>query len=259
MTISVRSKFYFGLEIDDTNFAIDFDEGIGELAADLEIGDLTLSEIGQEMARQMTSVGTQEYTATLNRDTRKLTISAPGNFSLLIDTGLRSASSGYTQLGFTGSDLSGSNNYESNLSIGLVWHPQNIIEEYEPIRYNQESIDPSVNESASGVINTISFGERSFMSGLFRLITDLPQNGKTNKLPSNPNARDEAVSFMKIAVKKHVMEFMEVATDTGNFEKVLLEDTEGGSKGTGFKLLKDFDEPIPGYYTLGTLKFREVT
>ena len=139
-----------------------------------------------------------------------------------------------------------------------MWRPQSIIEEYKPIRYNKEKISPSVNESASGVLNVLTFGDRSFMTGVFRYITDKPQSNKS-PIDSNPTGRQDAVDFMEVAIKKHVMEFMENRDDVNTFNKVLLERTSQNSKGVGYELEKDFDEYIIGYYTLGELSFREVT
>ena len=54
----------------------------------------------------MNKAGNQEYTITLDRDTRKFSISALNNFELLINTGSQKAVSVFTLLGFEESDRS---------------------------------------------------------------------------------------------------------------------------------------------------------
>ena len=90
--IDTYSKFYYGLEVTASNKWIDFDEGAGEINVSLDPGFYTLEQIAQAVEDKMNDSGADVYTVSVNRDTRKITISSTGTFSLSIVPGTGLAS-----------------------------------------------------------------------------------------------------------------------------------------------------------------------
>lgn len=256
MSIGTKSKWYYGHTVDETNFSLDFDEGGGELRASLEVNDYTLEELAAEIARAMTEAGGQDYSTSVNRTTRKITISASSNFSLLVSSGSRTGTSVFPLAGFTGSDRTGSSSYEGDSASGKEYKPQLVLYDYTPFDDGLEKIDPTVNESASGEIESVSFGNRKLMECNIRFVTDI-QNA-SDQHDNDANARANLRDFLKFAVTKAKMEFMEDRNNPGSFDKVLLESTSEERSGTGFRIEKMLDEGIPGFYESGDLTFRKV-
>jgi hypothetical protein len=93
MTIETRSKFYYGHTVNEANLYINFDDGSGEVTAQLRAGSYSLTDYVTEVARAMNEVGGQEYTVTVDRSTRLITISASANFSILFLSGTNSSQS----------------------------------------------------------------------------------------------------------------------------------------------------------------------
>ena len=123
MSLATHSKFYYGFEIDETNQYLDFNEGSGELSAELEIGLYSFTDYCAELARALNAAGGSTYTVTGNRTTRKITIAATGTFSLLVSSGSHEGTSAFATAGFTGADRSGSASYEGAASGSANSHP----------------------------------------------------------------------------------------------------------------------------------------
>ena len=90
------------------NDKIDFSEGGGELNATLTSGIFEdysgVDGLLAEIKTQMDSVGGQAYTVSLDENTKLITISAPGNFSILWSSGTNSSTSARKLLGWTLAD-----------------------------------------------------------------------------------------------------------------------------------------------------------
>jgi len=257
MSISTFSVFYTNIEVDSTNNYINFNEGGGEISATVDAGTYTLTEILTAIKTAMDAVGGQEYTVTLNRATRKITISATSNFDLLISTGSQSGISIWSDIGFTsGADLTSTNSYEGSQGGASEYQPQFILQDYVESQNYKEKISPTINESASGRIEVVSFGTRSFFEMSFKFITDKVMDGKLIK--NNSSGVSDFRAFMDVAIQKGNLEFMPDINDRGTFYKVLLETVPGNNKGTGYKLNELLGRSLPGFYELNKVKFRVV-
>ena len=163
MALDTWSKFYYVDEITDSNRSLNFDEGAGELLAEVERGAYTLDELALAIKTAMDAVGTLVYTVSLDRDTRIFTISSTAPFDLLVSTGTQSAISIFSVIGFTGADRTGLSTYDSNNSSGSAYSVQFKLQDYVAPDYSQEKIQASINESADGTIEVVSFGTRKFI------------------------------------------------------------------------------------------------
>lgn len=253
MSIKTKSAFIYGHKIQYTNYALDFSEGAGTIQANLPIGDYGLSELAEIVQETMNAEGGQAYTVTVDRAQRKFTISAAGNFELKISSGR--GISCYSLLGFTGLDKTGGNSYVSDVESGFLWLPQSVAEEYVPKEHNLESIDESINESGSGVLEVLTFGNRQFIDANFKYVTDLPQSS-ASPFDNDSQGIAKAIQFLTYAATKAKFEFIPDRSDFNTYDEVLLESIEGSRAGTGFKLKKLFGEAGQAYYETGRLNMR---
>jgi len=257
VTVQTKSQFYYVEDINETNFRLDFDDGLGEVTAEVDVGSYSPEELMVALNTALNLAGDQEYTVSFDRVTRLVTISASGNFDLLISTGGSAGTSIYGVLGFTGADLTGSNSYTADSEMVTVYRPQFYLQEYTAFEDNVESVSASINESASGKIEVISFGQRQFSEFNIKFITDL-ERSKSNILDNNQNAVQEARDFLNFIIKKGNLEFMLDRDNPNDFDTVLLESTKASRSGTGFLLKELTNLSLSGYFETGRLKFRKV-
>jgi hypothetical protein len=256
MSITTRSQFFYGHTISEDNQWIDFDEGGSELSVQLDIGDYTLTEFAAELAAKMTQEGALTYTATINRATRKITLAAGSNFALRVTTGTHLATSAFSLVGFT-SNKSGSSSYLADIESGSVYRPQAVFRDYVPFIDNNAAQSSVVNESESGIVETVSFGSKRIAQMNIWLITDKAQQSFSST-ENNPNARAEARAFLEYATSKAKFEFMEDRATPATFDKVILEKTQESDKGTAYRLKKMFNNGVEGYYESGEIELRKV-
>jgi hypothetical protein len=256
MAIGTFSKFYYGYEIDITNNKIDFAEGGPELTATLSVGIYNPEELALEIKTQLDAVGAKTYTVTFNRTTRKFTIAAnTGTYSILISTGTHDDTAPYDLLGFTGVvDLTGSITYTSDSASGSEYRPQFWLQDYTSSDDWLVRSDASVNTSASGQVEVISFGDNVFTEFNILFVTNLPMDNTIIK--NNPSGVEDCRDFLTFAIKRGVIDFMVDASDPATFEKIILESTPESSKGVGFKLEEEVGKNLPGIYRTGKLKWR---
>lgn len=255
MGLKTYSSFIYGHNITESNYFIDFSEdGINEKVAEIQIGSYTLTGFVDAMLTAMNKVGDQEYTASLDRFTRKITIEASSNFDLYITTGTHSEISAFQLMGFT-SDKSGSNSYTSDIASGFEYKPQFILQQYIDFEDNVKTSNSSVNESASGIVEVVSFGKVKFMECNITLATDIvPQTA----IIENPNGVSDLRSFMNYLINKYKVEFIKDISDYNSYTSCILESTTDDSKGTAFKLYELYSRKLFGYYETRNLKFRSL-
>ena len=256
MSISTHSVFYYGLEIDETNNKLNFDEGAGELTATLNNGFYTHEDLALEIKQKMTTASTlpQVYAVLFDRVNRTFQISSDNNFSLLVATGSQSAVSCFPTIGFSLTDRSGDDTYSGNLATGKVYYPQFFLQDYLDDRFMVEKIDATVSESADGQVQTVFFGTRKFVKMNIKLITDKPQDGLV--IRNNPNGVNDFLDFMNALIDKRPVEFMPNINDRNTFKTLIIEDIPGGKDGTGFEIVEMIGQNLPEYYETGLLKFR---
>ena len=253
--INTLSVFYYGLTVNKLNNVVNFDEGAGELSAFLSVDDYTLKEYADEIAIRMTLAGTQVYTATVNRATRKITISAPGNFSLLAGTGSQQASAIWSMAGFNFVDKTGTNSYESDFGAGFEYIPQLTLDDYTSLEDWEVKESAVVNVSTSGVVQTLQYGDGQRMSCRLRGATDLI-NLKVTPFYENANGVQALRNFMKYLITKAKIEFMPDKDSRSTFYNLLLESTDTDKNGIQFKIknMKVADK----FFECGPLVFRKV-
>jgi len=258
--ITTFSQFFYGHTISNGaggglgNNIINFDEGSGELTAELNQGDYTLEEFVLEIKRAMDAVGTLAYNVSVDRTTRQITISSDSAFDLLVISGSQVGTSPWALMGFTGADRTGLSSYEGDSSSGSVYRPQAIVFDYVSIDDFRTKQDAVVNTSASGKIQTVQFGDVGFIEMNISPISSRTNlNNKTGNFEESATGVEDARDFLNYLITKAKVEFMEDRDTPSNFTKCLLESTQTSRQGTAFRL----ESIIKGFYQTGRLRFRE--
>jgi hypothetical protein len=256
LALSTFSKFYYGHVVVDSNRFINFNEGSGELAAELTRGYYSPSEYAAEVKRAMDSVGDLAYTVSFLRNTGQLQITSTANFSLLFATGSQVGESAGPLMGFSAIDLSGQSSYTSQNRSGSVYYPQFILQNYVDKDDSEALIDATVNKSANGQVEVIRFGVENFVEFNIRYITNKPTDGVVIK--NNPNGISDARSFMKYLITKGRFEFMPNESDSNTFLTLQLERTPEDQNGTKYKLKEQVTRGLPDIYETGILVCRVI-
>lgn len=257
MAIGTFSKFYFGTEITLKDSKIDIDEGSGELTGTLDLGVYSLTALAAELQQVLNAIGTDTYTVTFNRDTRIYDIVSTGTFSILIDTGTNSSAGAYPVFGFTGSvDLSSAASHTGDSGAGSEYVTQFPPQNFVAPDFRKEKGDASVNQTASGVVEVISFGDIRFIEMDLLFITDIKMDGKV--IGNNPTGVQDAIDFLTFAIKRGAIEFMPDRDTTSTFFQVILDKTPEDGKATKFKLKEETGKNLPGIFRTGKLDFRIV-
>ncbi|MDH3324062.1 MAG: hypothetical protein OEL89_00325 [Candidatus Peregrinibacteria bacterium] len=246
------SKFYYGHVVNSQNNSLDFDEGAGEINATINSGSYTITDFATEIKRVLDTNGTQAYTVSVDRVTRFITISAAANFDLLFSTGLNNTTSIKSLLGFS-VDVTGTNSYTGTAS-GSVYSPQRKFQNYLDKQNNKVSINETVHESASGIYEVISFGNKSFYEFNIDFINEY--NQESPSLKKDLSALTNIRNFLDYAITKAEFEIITDENNVNTFDKVVLESTNYSSNGTGYKLFEMYDKSLNGYYETKLIKLR---
>ena len=255
-TLRTFSKFYYGFEVTTENFYINFSEGGDELTTTISVGSYTLQEMAIKIENALNAEGFFNYVVTVDRTTRKLTITGSSAFSLLPVTGTQQSSSIYSLIGFT-TDRTGGTSYVGDSAAGSEYIPQFRLQAYVPIEHWTGAALATVNKAASGRVEVIKFGNESFMQANITYITDTPQNDE-NIIKSNVNGVDDVLAFLNYGITKGPMEFIPDISDPSDFYNVIFETTSDSKDGVSFRLNEMYDKGLPGFYETGVIKFRQV-
>lgn len=258
MSITTFSQFFYDFKVDSTSNKLNFEEtaGGGELTATIDSGTFTLTEILLKIKTAMDAVSVNGivYTISVNRTTRIVTIAGTGAFDLKVSSGAQSSVSVFGTIGFTGADRSSATTHDGNSEAGDIFKPQFILQSFVDKDDFQEKIDATVNESADGEIEVVSFGTRKFTEFNIRFITNLAGDGKVIK--NNPTGRADFQRFMQNITTRAPFEFMADIDNASTFLKVQLETTESSRDGTGYRTKELLGNNLPGYFESGKLKVR---
>lgn len=260
MALKTRVAFTYGHTINSDNENINFSEDAGstELRATIDVGSYYLNEFGDKIASALNEIGDNAYTVTLDRTTRKFTISADANFDLLVTTGSQSAISAFSLMGFT-SDKTGSDSYESDIASGSIYIPQAPIRDFVPFENDQEAVQSKVNESSSGDnIEIITYGSKKIMSCNIKYVTDIDVSS-SDYLENDSTAVLKLRTFMEYITGKKPIEFIPDKTDLTTFESCILESTRKSRDGVGFELRELYSEGLSFYFETGLLQFRKIS
>lgn len=259
MSITTFSRFFQPLVVDINNRNLNFTEGAGpELTAVLEIGSVTHSEMAVVLKTALDAAGALTYTVTFNRSDRTFTIATTSAFGLLITSGSQIGTGPFTLIGFTGADLTGLTTYTGDSGSGLEYLPQFLLQDYIAPGENKEKVEASINESASGKIEVISYGTRQFISFSLKFITSRTDVADGHIIKFNATGKEDAITFFTNIITKNKFEFMPDKDTQATFFKILLESAPGSSTGTGFKLKELTGDGIPNVYEIDNVKCRVV-
>ena len=252
MSLTTRSKFYYGHLVDSTNLNIEFNDGADKTAV-LNVADYSFEEYAVEVARAMNAVSNNNFTCTTDRVNRTLTIAGDSNFTLKIATG--GGFSAFTLMGFSGSDLSGSNTYTGSAS-GSVFIPQFFLQKVVDFEDNQQAISPSVAESANGNIEVVTFGQRKIAQFEIQYQTN-NTIASGSVIENQSGGLDNLRTFMEYITKKRKIEVMFDRDTPSTYVKCLCEATPESPQGLNFRL-KEYFGRLPGFFQTGVLRFRKV-
>ena len=255
--IDTFSKFYYGHNITRNNRFLNFDEGGGELTAELAPSSYTLTEFLVAVQSALNSVGTLNYVVSVDRASRLISISGDANFSLLAGTGSQIGQGVWSLLGFSSTDRTGAAAYTGDLASGSEYRPQYKLQDYVDSSIFEQSVSEVINKTTEGNIEVVSFGRENFFEMNILYITNNPGFGIHHL--TNPTGLEDAIDFLQDITNKRRFEFMPDVAQSDSFSKVILESTPSSSNGVGFKLRERFTEGLRDYYDTGLLKLRVVT
>jgi hypothetical protein len=258
--IYTKSKFYYGHTVTADNRAISFSEdGINELIAEIKIGNYSLSAYVQEIKRAMNEVsGGNNYEVALDRATRIITISGDNPFTLYTQTASIILISAFQMMGFNDAqDLTGFNSYSGQFGSGSVYLPQFFLQDFQDFRFNQKTASANVNQSASGLVEVVSYGNIKLMSCNIKYINDYLQPDNSI-FENNPTAINDTLTFLEYLITKGRVEFIANRDDSNEYVECILDSTSREQNGTAFELRELYSQGLNGYFETGLLKFRKI-
>lgn len=254
--INTYSKFYYGIAVTTDSKWFDFDEGAGELNAEIPVGEYTLETLADAVEYALNEVGGDTYTVTVNRSTRIMTISSTGTFEVLISTGTNTGSGIYSVLGISDvSDIGSAATCVSDVAIGSSYSPQYKLQDYVDQKDSRKLRSATRNKSASGQVEVQSFGTDRMFKFSIKFATDIyqPSGGP---IINNSSGVDNLRAFMQNAILQHPIQFMPDSSDPSTYYDVVLESTGADSSGLGYELLEQYSRGLVGYFETGILTFR---
>lgn len=255
MSLDTYSRFYYGYEIDESNQYLNFDEGGGELTALIEVGSYSLTDLLVAVESALNIAGAFTYTVTVNRTTRIVTLGSSSAVDWLFSTGAQSGISAHSLLGFPTSDILATTSAVGTSPCGSAYSPQYILQDHVATGNYRKAAFATVNKAASGKVQVQKFGTEKFMQASIRFSTNIPQPSG-GPILTNPSGVEDLQAFMQHLITKAPVEFMPDASVPGTFETFILESSDEGQDGIGYKLKELYDKGIPGYFDTGILKFR---
>lgn len=258
MALTTFSLFYFGNRItSDTRF-LNFKEGVGpELTAEVVPKGYTITGLALALEIALNAAGALEWTVTVDRITRLITISADGAFTLLAGTGTNVGQSAWAEIGFDPVDVVGVTTATGDNPVGKTFAPQFILQDYIPKDKNRKALNAVVSKSASGKNVTVqTFGEERFIKFNIKYITNLAQSG--GRIKDNPTGVEDALAFLDFITEKELFEFMPDIKKPQTFETVLLEEIGSDKDGTGYELREYYDQGLPFYFETGPMTLKVV-
>lgn len=255
--INTYSKFYYGLTITGSNKYIDFNEGAGELAAEIQTGSYTPEDLAQAVEDALNLAGALTYTVTFNRTSRILTITSSAAVTWLAATGANVVLgySAYPALGYPATDVSSVTTFTGSTAIGSVYSPQYKLQDYVDQQDSRKNRAATVAVSASGKVQLQSFGLDRFFEFSIKFATDIPQPSG-GPIVSNTSGVANLRSFMQWLMDKNTVEFMPDKDLPGTYYRLVLDSAPGAGDGSGYKLQEQYGRGLTGYFDSGVLNFR---
>ena len=256
MALSTFSSFYYGQVVDVRNNILNFNEGFGEEAAEIQINSYTPTDIAIATQTALNVIGSLTYNVTFNRSDKTFTISADGPFDLLISSGSQFGVSIFPTLGFTGPDLIGQTSYTGNLPGPSEYIPQFILQDYKNKDMLKNRVAASINEAASGEIEVVSFGLRKFVEFSIKFITN--KEILSHNFIINKTGFEDAVNFLTYLISKGQFEFMPDKEDPDNYNKLIVESLDSNTEGVGYQLKELVEIGLPDFYEINNIRCRVI-
>jgi hypothetical protein len=256
MVIDTFSAFYYGHLITRDNQIIPFDEGGGEINAVIPVGSYTLTNFIAAVASALNDSGLLDYQVTVDRETRLITISASGNFSLLFGSSTQTEISCRELLGFDLVDYAGDDSYSATEASGSAYYPQFKLQNFYDFSTIKRPNSATVRTTASGQVEVLKYANSRFMRCTITFITNIANQ---SVIKNNPQGVQDALDFMNYATDKLGLEFIYDVNNPGNYVSCILESTQSNNDGAGFELEPLYSRGLTGYYELRDLLFREVS
>lgn len=252
--LNTYSGFTYGHTITDENKYIDFDEGAGQLTAELSVGSYSLGEFILEVSTAINFAGGQEYTVGIDRATRILTISSIASFDLLTVTGTNSGVSAYPLMGFTVDKLA-SNTYDGDIGSGSFFEPQNMLQSYVDFIDMVKTTNAAVSQTATGQVEVVSYGRVEFAELNIIPQTDIKQ-GFGSHLKTDLNGIANLRAFLDYCTSKAPLEIVFDIATPNVFRKCLLESTTESNKGVDYRVNELYSSGYANYFESGKLVLR---
>jgi hypothetical protein len=255
MSLTTFSTFYYNFEFTDNNRYLNFDEGSGELTADLQLGAVSATDAATVVQDALNIAGTFTYVVTFNRDSRSFTISSgDGNFDLLVSTGT-TGSPAWSVIGFSGSDKTGAASYTGGVA-GSEYVPQFVLQDHVSTDNFQALVEPSINKTSSGKVEVIRFGTEKFLQANIKYITNITGAQDNRVIRNNSSGVEDAQDFMQYAITKKPIEYMADIGSRSTFQTFILESTPESQNGTSYRLKELYGQGLPNFFETGPLTFR---
>ena len=251
------SQFYYGYEVtaEPYNGYIDVNEGAGEIGVEIPVGSYTLTELVLAIREALNTQALLDYTVSVDRATRRITITGSSTFSILAGTGTHIGNGIYSLLGFAAQNYTGAATYTGQSASGFCYEPQFKLQSYVGPDDWQQKNEASVNVSASGSqVEVVNFGVAKFAQFDIKFITNKLMDGFVIK--NNTTGLEDARDFLQHITSKSFFEFMPNINTPDTYYKVLLESSQDYQDGTGYKLKELWDQGLPGIFETGVLKVR---
>lgn len=253
--IDTWSKLFYDFEVTLDNRYLSFQETTGpERSAEIRTGRYAPTKGLARVAAAMSDEGLQTYSVTLDRLTKRVTISATSNFTLKIATGSTNDSSIFPLLGFTGADRTGSNTYTGNAEAIREYVPQFKLQDYIDPAHWKRSIDATVKKTADGSVEVVRFGVETLMQMNIKWVTNKKMDNKV--IRNNPAGVEDLVRLMDWLMTKAEIEFMPDEANPNTYYTILLERTPQSQTGTDYQIDELYEKNLPGFFESGRLVFR---
>ena len=253
--IYTDSAFWYGIEVTELTDNFIFQDNGPLVDKKFPTGGYSHADFILSIQTFLNSNSELEYTVTIDRQTRFITISTIENFDLLFG---QSGTTIAGVMGFDSVDLTGFNSYTSAYPVGEIYLPQFRLQDYVDFDDYEDNNNASVNVSASGVTEVVTFSTSKFMECNIKYANNY-EHHLSSAIEENLTGVEDLRRFMSYVIKKENIEFFPDRNDLNTFKKVILEKTRQSSKGTGYKLKELYGRGLNGYYETGTLTFKEVS
>jgi len=256
--IKSKSQFFYGIEIDQNNKYLDFQEGTNPpLVAELKLGLYSPQQFANELSIAMNLVGDGEYVWTFDRVNKKLTVTADITFSLLTFTGPNALNGLWSVIGITGADKTGAFTYTATGICGKTFRPQFLLQGYMSTGQNKAPVESSLNITGSGKRELVRFGTEQLMECSIPYITNIyqPIGGP---IEYNPNGFENSVDLMEFLIRGGNVEFMADRTLPNDYEILQLKSTSESDTGISYRVEEMQDMGLQNYFRINKLTFRKI-